>query len=525
MTVRCAWGTNVDPAPPGTTLTGSKGNRILRQIATTARLAGLMLLGGCTVMGPNFIAPKPDTPAHFATASPTGKQSVPTPEPFDAAWWTLLGDPTLTALQGRLAKGNLDLRAASFRLVQARAQLGVVAAAAGPTVNANGSFTRDQQSRLGVLALSSSNSATNANGLGGRSSTRNGIFQPYDLFQYGFDVAWEADLWGRVARMIESGAATAEASAEARHEIEVSASAELARDYVQLRGVQRKLAITRENLGIARQSLGLTRERAAGGVTTDLDVANAAAQVEIVAAQIPSLESQQAELMNAIALLLGEQPRTLETDLAAPRGVPPVPPKVPVGLPSELARRRPDIRRAEAQLHAATADIGVATADFYPRFTLSGSGAIQGLQFRNLADWAAHTYSFGPSVTLPIFEGGRLKATLALREAAQQEAALNYQKTLLVAMHDVDNALTAYEAEQRRRDRLAAAVTQNRRALSLARMRYEQGVTDFLQVLLAQQNLLAADQALADSTTTVTTNMVQLYKSLGGGWQQDGSGG
>jgi NodT family efflux transporter outer membrane factor (OMF) lipoprotein len=495
-------------------------NRILRKIATAA----LLLLGGCKMLGPDFVAPNPDAPASYAITQPKGKQSLPVPEPVDPQWWKLLGDPTLTALQERLLTGNLDLRAASFRLAQARAQVGVVAAAAGPQVNANASYTRDQQSRLGVLALSPSNSATNANGLGGRTGTRNSsIFRPYDLFQYGFDVAWEADLWGRVARMIESGAATAEASEEAIHDVQVTASAELARDYVQFRGVQRKLAITRQNLGIAQQSLQLTRQRAAGGVTTDLDVANAAAQVETVAAQIPTLEAQQAELANAVALLLGAQPRALEAELAAPRAVPPVPPRVPVGVPNELARRRPDIRRAEALLHAATADVGVATADFYPRFTLSGSGAIQGVQFRNLADWAAHTYSFGPSVTLPIFESGRLKATLAFREAARQEAALNYQKTLLVAMHDVDNALTAYEAEQRRRDRLQAAVAQNRQALSLARMRYEQGVADFLQVLVAQQALLAAEQALADSTTTVTTNMVQLYKSLGGGWQAEGS--
>lgn len=496
-------------------------NRILRQIATAALLSAPLLLGGCKMMGPDFVAPAASTPASYAIAPPGPRQSVPVQEPFDPDWWKLLNDRTLTALQERLAGGNLDLKAAAFRLAQARAQVGVIAAAAGPQANANASYTRDQQSRKGVLALSSSNSATNANGLGGRSSSANTrIFQPYDLFQFGFDVAWEADLWGRVARMVESGAATAEASEEAIYAVQVTASAELARDYVQLRGVQRKLAITRENLGIAQQSLKLTRDRAAGGVTTDLDVANAAAQVETIAAQIPALEAQQAELMNAIALLLGEQPRALEADLAAPRAVPPVPPKVPVGLPSELARRRPDIRRAEALLHAATADIGVATADFYPRFTLSGSGAIQGIQFRNLADWAAHTYSFGPAVTLPIFEGGRLKANLAFREAAQQEAALNYQKSLLVAMHDVDNALTAYEAEQRRRDRLQAAVAQDRKALGIARLRYEQGVADFLQVLVAQQALLTAEQALADSTTAVTTNMVQLYKSLGGGWQE-----
>jgi len=497
------------------------GTRSLHQHSITAALAAL-LLGGCTVMGPNFEPPKAETPAAYPIGQASGAHSVPVAEVVDAQWWKLLGDPTLTTLEERLAVGNLDLKAAGFRLAQARAQLGVISAAQSPTVNANGSYTRDQQSKEGVLALSPSNSATNANGLGGKTATPNSkIFKPYDLFQYGFDVTWEVDLWGRVARLIESGTAEIAAVEEARHEIQLTTSAELARDYVQLRGIQRKLAITRENLGFAKQSLALTQQRAAGGVTTDLDVANAAALVEGVAAQLPALEARQAETMNAIAMLLGAAPRALEVELAAPRAVPPVPPRVPVGVPSELALRRPDILRAEALLHAATADTGVATAEFYPRFVLSGSGAIQGLQMHNLADWKAQTYSFGPSISLPIFEGGRLKRTLELREAQQQEAALNYQRTVLTALHDVDNALTAYDTEQRRRDRLEAAVAQSRRALSIARMRYEQGVADFLQVLLAQRSLLAAEQDLADSTTAVTTNMVQLYKALGGGWQPD----
>ncbi|MBN8891458.1 MAG: TolC family protein, partial [Rhodospirillales bacterium] len=182
----------------------------------------------------------------------------------------------------------------------------------------------------------------------------------------------------------------------------------------------------------------------------------------------------------------------------------------------------PDIRRAEAVLHAATAGIGVATADFYPRITLGGNGMIQGLQVANLGQWAALAYSIGPTVSLPIFDGGRRTRTLELREAQQQEAAILYQRTVLGALHEVDNALTAYGAEQRRRAQLEIAVQQNRRALALARDRYAQGVTDFLQVLTAQRALLAAEQDLTDSTTTVSTNMVALYKALGGGWQAGG---
>ena len=225
-------------------------------------------------------------------------------------------------------------------------------------------------------------------------------------------------------------------------------------------------------------------------------------------------------MSNAIALLLAEPPQALAAELDLPRAIPPVPPRVPVGLPSELARRRPDLRQAEANLHAATANVGVATADFYPRFTLSGSIAIQATQFASLGSWAqANTYSFGPSVTLPIFQGGRLTQTLELREAQQQEAALSYQRTVLGALHEVDNALTAYAAEQSRQASLQRAVAQNQRALGLAREQYSAGLATFLNVLDTQRALLATQQQLAASTTSISTNLVALYKALGGGWE------
>ena len=496
------------------------------------RLSTLPLLGllaACTV-GPNFEHPASwwQPSAWFGAHHPEAvTESRPVAEPVDPQWWKLFGDPTLTGLEQRLADANLDVQAASIRLAEARASVGIARAASLPSLNANSSYTRQQASNRGVLWLNPpSSAAAQSNGL---SNPQNGaqqpnlkVFQPYDLFQYGFDATWEIDLWGRVRRSIESAEAGVDVSEEARRDTLLTAMAELARDYVQLRGTQRSIDITRQNLDSDRQSLNLTQQRAQGGLTTDLDVAQAAAQVATVSAEIPGLEAQEAALMNAIALLLGAPPRSLADELATPKAIPPVPPRVPVGLPSELARRRPDIRQAEAQLHAATANVGVAVADFYPSFTLSGSAAIQGLQLGQLSDWAhAHTYAFGPSVTLPIFEGGLLTRTLELREDQQQEAALAYQRTVLGALHDVDNALTAYETEQHRRDQLQVAVEQNRRALALARDRYTQGVTDFLQVLIVQRDLLAADQLLVDSTTAVSTDLVQIYKALGGGWEWD----
>ena len=323
------------------------------------------------------------------------------------------------------------------------------------------------------------------------------------------------------ARSVKSATASTEAANEATRSALLSSMAEVARDYIQLRGVQAQLGIARENVRTARQSLNLTQQRAAGGVTTDLDVANASAQLRTTLAQIPSLEQQEAQTINALSLLLGQPPNALRADLQTAKPVPPVPPRVPVGVPSELARRRPDIRQAEAQLHAATADIGVAQANFYPSLNLTGSFGLQSLQFGKLFNLNSKQYAVGPGLTIPIFQGGQLRSTLQLRKAQQQEAAINFQKTVLQAWHDVDNALTAYQAEQTRRDELIQAVAENRRALGLAQSRYQQGVADFLTVLDAERSLLAAQLQLADSTTTVSSNLVALYKALGGGWEMD----
>jgi NodT family efflux transporter outer membrane factor (OMF) lipoprotein len=468
-----------------------------------------LMLEGCTALGPDFVNPD----AGWAPASWFAGRRPPEPaqasrlveDAPDQAWWGILGDPVLTGLEGRLAEGNLDLRVAEARLVQARASLGISQAATLPTVSGNAGYSREQESRRGILRLTNAYATP--------------LGAPYDLFQYGFDLSWEADLWGRVRRGVEQARAQVDAAAEAVHGVQVTASAELARDYVVLRGVQAKYRITRANLESARASLALTRARAAGGLTNDLDVANAATQVATVEAELPALERQRDALMNAIALLLGAGPRALERELAVAGAVPPVPPRVKVGIPVELLRRRPDIREAEANLHAATAAIGVATADFYPRLTLGGSGSIQGLQLGNLAEWSAQAYSVGPSLSLPIFEGGRLRRTLELRTAQQQEAGLLWRTRFLTALHEVDDALTAYGSEQVRRGRLVAAAESARRALALARERYALGVADFLQVLTAQRAQLASEQDLVDSTTLVATNLVQLYKALGGGWQ------
>jgi NodT family efflux transporter outer membrane factor (OMF) lipoprotein len=474
----------------------------------------LALLGACASVGPNYQRPAaPWSPISWLTGHPAPKPapkqpppSLPTEAPVDPAWWALFHDDELTALAGRVAAANLDVQVAGLL----------------PTAEATAAASRQQLSKQGVLSLAGSGTATVPSpNAGGAAVAQNiGIFQPFNLFQTGFDASWEIDFWGHARRQIESAEASAIAAREAQRDVLLRALAELARDYVQLRGVQRDIEITGRNLESAEKSWKLTQERAAGGLTTDLDVANAAALVASISAELPTLEANRDDLIDAIALLLGEPPQSLTGELAAAKPIPPVPPRVPVGLPSDLARRRPDIREAEANLHAATADVGVAVADFYPRVTLTGSVALQATQLHELGNWgSANTWSFGPSLSLPIFEGGRLRRTLELRKQQQQQAAIEYRRAVLTALHEIDTALTDYAAQQRRRELLRAAVEQNGRALSLAQDRYTEGVADFLNVLDAQRNLLAAETQFTDSTTTVATDLVQLYKALGGGWE------
>jgi len=476
----------------------------------------LVLVAGCTA-GPDW-SPQSmwSPPAWQAADSSQATPSMPIAAPADPKWWAIFHDTELTSLEDRVAAANLNVRLATIRLVESRAQRRITGAGQFPALNADGSYTHEDISRKGVIGLFGG-----ASGGFPTSITGGTKLPPFNLWQDGFDASWELDLWGRVRREVEGADASVEASADARRGALVSVLAEIARDYMQLRGLQAQLAITRQNIATEQDTLDLTKDRLRGGLTTELDVANAAAQLQTTRAQVPPLEQQQAQSINALSLLLAEAPGALRSELMEPHPVPPVPPRVPVGVPSELARRRPDIRQAEAQLHAATATIGVAVADFYPQITLDGSIGLQALQFKDLGNWGARQYGLGPSVTLPIFQGGRLRATLELRKVQQQEAALTYQQTVLQAWHDVDNALTAYATEQRRHDALAAAVDQNRVALDLSRQRYTQGLADFLNVLDAQRALLSAQLQLADSATTESANLVQLYKALGGGWEVD----
>jgi len=484
-----------------------------------------LALSGCLV-GPNFEHPLAATPDVFSRTDSAQGPSRPVQSEFDPDWWKLLGDPILNSLEERLSDANLDVAAASARLLQSRAQQRIVGAEEYPTFNAAGSYNRERGSMNGILSLlgvtpagTQTQSASGASPTGVAALPGDKGSPAYNLYQVGFDASWELDFWGRTRRGVEAATALSEASYEDRSAVLLSARAELARDYIELRDTQSLLDIAKQNLAIARDATRLTETRVREGVTTRLDVANASAQAASIESLIPALEARRETTINAIGVLLGMEPGALRQTLAEPGDVPGLPRQVPIGFPSEVVQRRPDIRRAEAQLHAATATIGMAKADFYPRISLNGSAGFQSLQLSSLADWASGQFVVGPSITLPIFEGGRLKATVRLREAQQQEAAIVYKRTVLQAWREVDDALIVYDAEQRRGDRLEEVVTLNRSALSIAQQRYKAGALDFLDVLNVQKQLLDAQSNLEQSKANAATNLITLCKALGGGWE------
>ena len=494
-------------------------------VLPTIALGMAFLVGACTV-GPDWHKPIAATSHGFMTPPGTAAASRAVTSPMDPDWWDIYHDPELTALERHVASANLDLREASARLDQSRAERGIAAADRYPIVGGNVSYARERASPNGVLGLLGTGTdmspGTVANGtteFGPSTLPGSNGSAAFDLFQGGLDSSWELDLWGRVRRAVEGADANLEQSEDMRRDILVTVLADTARDYVQLRGVQAQLIITQQNLQTARHSLALAQARFSFGATTQLDVADAAAQVAAIQARVPALEKQQAHLVNAISFLAGEAPRALQAELATALPLPPMPSALPIGLPSELAERRPDIRRAGARLHQATAAVGIAVADFYPRVTLSGSLDIQALQFTGLGTWNSRQYGIGPQISLPIFEGGRLRGELRLRKGQQQEAAIDYQRTVLKAWHEVDDALTDYNAAQNQRDRLDEAVRQNKVALAIAQMQYAQGATGFLNVLTVQNLLLRAQSDSIQASSDTDVALVGVYKALGGGWQ------
>jgi NodT family efflux transporter outer membrane factor (OMF) lipoprotein len=458
-------------------------------------------LTGCTV-GPDYQGPETREAPRRWVLDGGSVPSRTVEGAVDTVWWKSFRDSQLSSLVERLVAQNLDLKTAAERVLQGVAQRQVAVSRGLPHIEGLSSNTYNRASPNATLFVKQPD-----------------LPLEYALFREGLTSSWQLDLFGRVRRAVEAADAETLAAVENRHGVALAALAELAQSYMLLRGTQDRLEIAKRNLHLADENVELVNTRFGGGVATTLDLAQARAQRATIAATLPPLRIQEVELINAIGLLLGDPPRALEAELRRSRILPRVPRRVPVGLPGTLVRRRPDVREAEARLHEATAQTGVAVANFYPDVTLNGTATVESFHLSNLFTPSSAVLAVGPSISIPIFEGGQLRGVLTLRESQQREAAIFFQKTVLQAWKEVDNALTAYREAQRRRADVARSVTENQAALQAARQRYSEGAIDFLNIISTQAQLLQSENDLADSDTLIATNLVNLYRALGGGWE------
>jgi multidrug efflux system outer membrane protein len=446
-----------------------------------------VVLTGCTV-GPDYRTPKTEVPPAWVNKADANSMADL------SGWWKGFNDPSLTSLIDRAMVSNLDLKQAQARVVQARAARGVAEGGFWPGLSASGGASRSKSAGAGA--------------------------QPRNLFQAGLDASWELDIFGGTRRNIEAAEADIAAAIENRRDVMVTLTAEVALNYIELRSLQQEIVVTRDNLTAQRHRGDLTRQRYNAGLASALDTANADALTATTSSQLPVLENSLQQTMYALAVLLGREPGALVEELS-PTATIPAAPKVPVGLPSDLLRRRPDIRRAEAQLHSATAQIGVATADLFPKFSLTGSTGYQSDKFKTLVRSSNNSWSLGGAIDWQLFSAGRVQSNIELQKAATQESLFVWQKAVLTALQDVENALVAYEKEQQRRQALIEAVAANRKALDLSTQLYTEGLTDFLSVLDAERSLYSAEDSLVQSTRNLSTDLVSLYKALGGGWKDE----
>ena len=498
----------------------------------------LAALNGCTV-GPDFVKPDDVNIPAWRNAQPTDAYVSQKTDP-DPQWWQQFNDPVLTDLVHMAIRGNLDLQQAVLRVVESRQSVVVARAAGIPTLDGTAIYRREQLGTKGVLessgvyrqlnALADQNSPLNqyAAGLGTQASSlgtglADKLSQPFNLFEYGLDASWELDLFGRVRRSVEQAKATTQAQEEATNDALLMLESEVAQTYLQLRMSQALLASQQENIRTAQDALNLTEKLQRTGLDTAVDVDQARTQVLTYQSQLPGYEKQMRQAVDSLNVLVGQPPGFLDAKLLAPAPLPNLPDVVGVGVPSTLARRRPDIREAEAQLHAATANVGVAVAAFYPDISLTGNLGITAIDASYLTNWASHFYSAGPSLSLPIFQGGRLTANLRLARAQAIAAALSYRGTVLNALREVEDDLVAYRTDRDERDRLVGVLRSGEDALYLATNAFSHGLQSFLQVLDAQRTVTSTRQQLVQANSTLTTDVVALYRALGGGWQNPGA--
>ncbi len=457
-------------------------------------LLPLLIQFSCRAVGPDYKKPAIPPPPNWNADLSEGLRAAAINDDTLARWWTTLNDSTLESLIDRAVRGNLDLRRAAAVLREARAERGIAQSGRFPTITTSG-----------LIGFS-------------RGSDRMGKGASVGLFSSGFDSAWEADFFGGVRRSIEAADASVEASQESLRDTLVSLVAEVAINYVEVRQFQRQLSIAENNLGIQQDSLRLAEQRYEAGLTSRLDVDQARYAVADTQSRIPVLQTDLAQAKNRLAVLLGINPGELSNELRQAAPIPVGPPQLAVGIPADALRRRPDVRRAERILAARTANIGVATAARYPHFGLPGSIGYDFITKGNPLSLGNLIGSLGASAFYTLFDAGRLRQQIEIQNALQEQAFLDYQSSILLSLQDVEDALVAYADQQVRRRSLQEAAEAAARAVEVVRANYVAGLVDFQPVLESQRSLLSFQDQLAQTDGAVTSELIRLYKALGGGW-------
>jgi NodT family efflux transporter outer membrane factor (OMF) lipoprotein len=455
----------------------------------------VLSLTGCAPVGPNYTPVTPRAPEKWHAEIQSGLRAGHLDFETLAHWWMTLNDPELTSLVERAVKGNLTLKDAQSRLREARALRGISKAGLFPTLDAGASVTKARSSENGVARTDGK------------------------LYAAGFDASWELDIFGGIRRAAEAARANLEATRADLHNVLISLLAEVALNYIDVRTYQARLSAARANIKTQQKTYELNRSRYEAGISDELVVQQALYSLERSRSEIPTLQVGLEAAKNRLAVLLGENPGALHQELEAIKPIPVPPITVAVGVPAETLRNRPDIRRAERNLAAQSARVGVATADLYPKLQLFGSIGLESVSSEDFLKWSSRTWSFGPNISWNVFDAGAIRQNIKVQTARQEQALIQYESAVLNAQEEVENILVAFAKEQRRREFLARATEAARQADLLAKDRYRAGLVDFNNVLSAQLSLLSFQDQLVQSDGAVTTNLVRLYKALGGGWQ------
>jgi NodT family efflux transporter outer membrane factor (OMF) lipoprotein len=467
-----------------------------------ALILAVLAPAGCAV-GPSYRVPKPDLPQAFTAHVAQSGADIDL-----GSWWKALKDTELDSLVERAVKSNLDLQVALDRLQAARTYEAVVLGRAVPEVDATGAAAKGTGSDLargrteqGLVSADNSSGLQHINTIAG------------------FDAVWELDLFGKFRREFEAASADADAARAARNDVLTAIIADVVRAYIDLRGLQLRAGVLRQADSLLQESLRIVKIRYERGITNELDVALAARELATLQSQIAPLEAQVSAAQFSLAVLIGEHPEKLVGELSTPALIPSMPAPAAAGVPVDLLKRRPDIQQAERQLAAATARIGVATANLFPQVGVVGAIGSQGQGLGAMPSAAEHIWSFGPAAIWPILDFGALDAQVDIADLNAQSKLAEYRKSILIAVQEVDTALRAYQADEEQLERLGGAVLAGQRAVDLANARYDRGLTDFLNVVDAERQFYELQEQYVQAQVAEGNEFVKLYKSLGGGWQ------